>query len=306
MYSRDVEYILAIYEERSVTKAAAKLFLTQSALSRYIINLEKRLGEPIFDRNTTPISLTPYGQAYVETAIKMRCLGRELENRRADYRNLEFGKVRIGIPQLRGDIYLPTLLPKFKAMYPGLELEIEVGSSIYLEECLLGGKADFIVLNGPLVLNPDECEVDVLATETLSIATPPGLLPGAGNAYTFAYLREHLDLNEQNYVLLRPDQRMRHLADRILRENAIAPKSVLVVGNLATANNLVASGMGLTVVNEIVQRATRNGVTPDYYPLGEKYQMDVIIARRRGAYFSGGAREFIQLIKEEYGTRDNG
>jgi DNA-binding transcriptional LysR family regulator len=305
MYSRDIEYILAIYEEGSITKAAEKLFLTQPALSRYIINLENRLDAHLFDRSTIPLSLTQYGRAYVKIATKIRNLCYELKNTLTDLKDMKTGSLKFGIPQLRGEYYLPILLPRFKAIYPDITLEIEVGSSLYLEECVLKGKVEFIILNGPLHINPDECHVDVLAREALSIATPPGMLTKKNNPYTFDYLQRHLDLDEQDYILLRPQQRMRQLADKIMEQNTITPQSLLIVGSLATAKNLVASGMGLTVVNEIVQRNAHGSITPDYYSLGDRYIMDVIIARRKNAYFSKAAQEFIKLLIEHYGTHQS-
>lgn len=53
------EYVYAVYEEKSFSKAAQKLYITQPALSTAIKKVEKKIGSPIFDRSTSPIGLTP-------------------------------------------------------------------------------------------------------------------------------------------------------------------------------------------------------------------------------------------------------
>ena len=301
MYSRDIEYILAIYEHGSITKAADKLFLTQPALSRYLIALENRLDVQIFDRSTSPMSLTQYGHAYVEVALKMRNLQRDLEARQMDLKALRSGLVKLGIPTIRGEFYLPVLLPAFKSRYPNIDFEIEVGSSYYLEECVLKGKIDFIIVNSPLQIDAKALEVRTITTEFLSIATPPAMLPEKNNPYTFKHLQKCLDLNNQNYILLQPEQRLRQLADMVLAKYNIVPKSILTVGSFSIVENLVASGMGLTISNRVAQRKSLYHSIPDEYSLGDDYILNAIVAWRKGAYLSLAAKEFIKLIFQKFG-----
>lgn len=302
MYSRDIEYVLAIYEQGGFTRAAEKLFLTQPALSRYLSTLEKRLGEQIFDRSTSPLSLTPYGQAYIEAAAKIRNIQRGLEARQMDLYELRFGRIRLGIPSIRGEHYLPVLLPAFRALYPNIEFEIEVGNSSYLEECVLKGKVDFIIVTSPLKIDAGELHAEVITTEPLSILTPPGLLPHRDNPYTFEYLRAHIDLNAQHYILLNPEQRLRQLAGTLLDKYAIVPKSVLTVGTFSIAENLVACGMGLSVGNKIAPRKSFYHLIPDEYSLGDEYLLDVLVIWRKDAYISLAAKEFIKLVFREMGS----
>ena len=63
MTPQQIEYVLLVAQLRSFSKAAQKLYITQPSLSKYIINIERQLGTEIFDRSTTPISLTAAGEA---------------------------------------------------------------------------------------------------------------------------------------------------------------------------------------------------------------------------------------------------
>ena len=63
---RDREYVYAVYQERSFSRAAQRLFISQPALSSKVKKVEERVGAPLFYRSTNPIRLTPAGKCYVE------------------------------------------------------------------------------------------------------------------------------------------------------------------------------------------------------------------------------------------------
>ena len=71
MDTKQIEYIIKIADEGSITRAAEKLFITQSALSQQLQKLEKELGAPLFVRNKSDWTLTPEGKVYVENAREM-------------------------------------------------------------------------------------------------------------------------------------------------------------------------------------------------------------------------------------------
>ena len=71
MDTKQIEYILKIAEENNITKAAGKLFITQSALNQQLIKLEKELGTPLFHRSSTNWHLTEAGEIYGKNAKQM-------------------------------------------------------------------------------------------------------------------------------------------------------------------------------------------------------------------------------------------
>ena len=74
MNTRQLEYVIAVAEERSFSKAADKLHISQPSLSQYIRNIEKSLEVNLFDRSVTPLSLTEIGEVYVKTAYSIIAL----------------------------------------------------------------------------------------------------------------------------------------------------------------------------------------------------------------------------------------
>ena len=85
---QEMRYVYEIYRQKSFSKAAQALFITQPALSIAISKLEASLGMPLFDRSTRPISLTPAGRIYLQTIEKTRALEQDLRHQLDDIRAL--------------------------------------------------------------------------------------------------------------------------------------------------------------------------------------------------------------------------
>lgn len=62
-----MDYVYSVYKERSFSKAAEALHISQPSLSATIQKIEEQVGAPIFDRSTRPISLTLFGAAYIQS-----------------------------------------------------------------------------------------------------------------------------------------------------------------------------------------------------------------------------------------------
>ena len=73
-------YIYAVYKERSFSKAADKLFISQPSLSLMVKKAESQLGLPVFNRRTNPVSLTPFGVEYIQALEEMYALENRLKS----------------------------------------------------------------------------------------------------------------------------------------------------------------------------------------------------------------------------------
>ena len=101
MELRQFTYVNQVAECGSFTKAAAKLFISQPALSNYISKVEEDLGVKLFDRSATPLKLTYAGEQYLKRAKvilgQMEDMNRELR----DITHNMAGRLRIGFPSER-------------------------------------------------------------------------------------------------------------------------------------------------------------------------------------------------------------
>ena len=115
-----MEYIYEVYKEKSFSKAAAALFISQPSLSANVKRVENRIGYPIFDRSTKPLQLTEVGKHYIQAVEKVMDIENNLENYLLDLGNLKTGTLNVGGSNFfsRG-FCLPLLLifPKNSPMF---------------------------------------------------------------------------------------------------------------------------------------------------------------------------------------------
>ena len=123
MDTKQIEYIIKIADEGSVTKAAEKLFITQSALSQQLQKLEKELGAPLFVRSKSDWTLTPEGKVYVENAREMLRIKQKTYTMIADMVNTHKGYLSVGMTPGRGSDMFAYVYPRFHDIYPEFTIE---------------------------------------------------------------------------------------------------------------------------------------------------------------------------------------
>ncbi len=87
----NMDYVYAVYQEKSFSRAADKLFISQPSLSITIKRVEEKMGLPIFNRRTNPISLTPFGVEYIQAVEQIRAIEERLRDLAEDQKSLKAG-----------------------------------------------------------------------------------------------------------------------------------------------------------------------------------------------------------------------
>ena len=91
-----MEYVYEVYLEKSFSKAAEKLFISQPSLSANVKRVEHHIGYPIFDRSTKPLSLTECGVQYIKAVEKIKSIQNEFEGFVNDWGDLKKGALTLG------------------------------------------------------------------------------------------------------------------------------------------------------------------------------------------------------------------
>lgn len=103
---KQLEYIVEIAEERNITKAAKKLYITQSALNQTLLKLEKEIGEPLFERSKINLYLTEIGKVYVEQAKKILEIKKETYEKIDEIKENYNSTIRIGLtPERNANVF---------------------------------------------------------------------------------------------------------------------------------------------------------------------------------------------------------
>ncbi len=237
---RELTYITAIADCGSVTEAAKKLYISQPSLSYILGRVEEDLGVRLFDRKTSPLTLTYAGERYVETARQILLLSGNLRRELKDIGGGAKGEIRIGIPTERAGYMLPRVLDRFRDRYPGVQIRLVESRSAEILKELDKDRISFAVLPGAEDEFPIGLENELIYRERIRLVVPEGM-------ETPADLKA---LKDQPFLIMKSGQYIRKKTEQILRRAGFFPKNVMEISSCLTAVELVRAEMGVTIVPE--------------------------------------------------------
>ena len=143
-----MDYFVMIAKERSFTKAAQRLHITQQTLSAHIAGLEQELGSQLLIRHV-PLELTYSGQVFLRYASEFQKRRDAMEREFSDISDNQKGLLRIGIASTRGHATMPGLIDGFQEHYPHIEIRLVEAANDQLCQNLIDGETDLAVANFP-------------------------------------------------------------------------------------------------------------------------------------------------------------
>lgn len=318
MTSQQIEYVLTLAEERSFSKAASRLYVTQPSLSQFIKNLENELCTQLFDRSTSPIRLTPAGEAFVKAALKIRDVEEELTHQLADITNLKTGELRIGTSPFRASCLLPKSIARFHEKYPGVKIHILENMAPELEEAALEGSIDLYLSTGPF--DGSLFHAEELAEEQLYLAVPPESPLNSGmDSYQVSDYDIKLDtvklhktpvislsgFQSGQFIFQRQNQKLYNLAVQLCQSSSFEPDIIMYSERIETAFSWTLAGIGITFIPDFLIKFGNYEKHPIYYKIDHpKATRHVCIAYRKNRYLSRVAVEYMTVLKQliGYGT----
>ncbi len=169
--SQQVLYVLTVAEQKSISRAAQLLYVTQSSLSQSIKNIEKQLGLTLFDRSISPIALTAAGEIYVAYAQRFQALEDELQNALSDCAALKRGSLKIGASPFRIHCMLADSIAAFRQQYAGIQITLHDEDWLTLQTMLQKGELDLVMGTGDYDAAKIQCEP--LAQERIFLGVSP-------------------------------------------------------------------------------------------------------------------------------------
>ncbi len=124
MNTKILEYIAAIAEEQSVTRAAERFYLSHAALSRHLRNLETELGRPLFERTPSGMQLTPAGRIFLSDARAILHLEQKLTQALTDMRKQRQRTLPLLVDIPFYNRFVAAVLPQFAALHPDYTLDL--------------------------------------------------------------------------------------------------------------------------------------------------------------------------------------
>ena len=292
MELRHLEHFLAVAEEGSFTRAAARLHLVQSALSVSVRSLERELGVRLFDRNTHRVELTDTGRALVPAARRTLAAADAARDVVAAVQGGLRGTIRIGIMHSLSLIDLAGLLTEFHRDWPEVRLiplAAQGGSSELAKE-VAEGRLDLAFAALPDGY-PSGLAVRALASEQMLLACPPGDALGK---------RRILELHElagKRFVEFPPGWGTRVAADRLFLRGGLQREIAVEVADIPNVTDLVAAGFGFAFLSPSMITRKKGMVLRRVRPSPE-FVVSMITANAQP--LSAAAQALVDLVNERY------
>jgi len=268
---RQLEYFVAVAEERHFTRAARRAMVSQSGLSASIRALERELGAPLFVRSTRHVELTEVGRAVLVDARRTLAGAAAARDAAAAVQGLLRGTVVVGTEQCITGVDVPAVLAAFRAEHPGVDVRLRHEGSLALLEQIPASRVDvaFVAITGPV---PDGVCLFPVARSSMVLLCHPEHPVAAGEP-TWP------DLGAQVFVDFPPGWSIRQLGDRAFAQVGQLREVQLEVNDVHDLIDLVRHGLGVAIVPESVARKKKAaGLTVRPLPGGAAIDWEVAVA----------------------------
>lgn len=307
-----MEYVYAVYQAKSFSKAAKELFISQPSLSASVKRIENKIGYPIFDRSTKPLQITEYGVQYIRTVEQMMSVKNEFVNYINDLGELKTGSLTIGGSSLFSSLILPPVLSEFGKKFPMIRVELIEETTVKLNQFIRNGTIDMVLDN--CILDNEIFDWRPFREEHLMLAVPEQFaineklreyqisLEMIRNGTHLDEAVKEVNLKEfqgQPFVLLKKENDTRVRANHICQRQEFEPQIMLEVDQQMTAYNIANSGMAIAFVSDtLAMRVPRqSGVV--YYKLSTKgNKREVHFYWKKGRYISRAMEEFLKIANK--------
>lgn len=302
-----MDYFIALAEERSYTKAAARLHITQQTLSCHMQTLEKELGTRLINR-TVPLRLTHAGSIFLEHARSFQSHHKALIQEFQDIACDERGHLSLGIASTRGHALLPRCLSIFQKAHTGIDVTICEEENEVLCDLVKAGRLDMIVA----VVPPDQpgLVIHKLYSERLVLVVSKNLLKNTYPDYKARVreveLRKSLaPLKDLPYLMLWRGDEPGDLSRRLLEAAQITPWERVQSKNSETLFDLALEGLGAMFVTTSMlqvmgtsygQASASSVLTID---LGDEASTDISVCWKKSSHTWSIIERFAEVLQQE-------
>ncbi|MFI7454249.1 LysR family transcriptional regulator [Nonomuraea sp. NPDC049714] len=251
---RQLEYFVAVAEERNFTRAAERVHISQSGVSAQIRRLERELGAELFDRSARTATLTVAGKAALGPARAALAAAGAVGRSVGEVTGLIRGRLTVGM--VIGCTVTPLFdaLAAFHRAHPGVELSLQEDNSDRLVDGVRAATID-LALVGTATATPDDLDALTIISERLVAAVPSGH-PLAN--------RRHVSLREladHPIVCMPPGTGLRTVFDQACAARHVQPVIALQASAAEAIADLAARGLAVAVLSESMAARYRDRLT---------------------------------------------
>jgi DNA-binding transcriptional LysR family regulator len=239
MELQQLKYFREAAKREHVTRAAEKLFVSQSAISRAVTQLEEELGVPLFYRQRRAVVLSPYGRVFLEHVTQALSILENGKGLLSEQTGKESGSVSLGFLHSLGIEMVPRLIKEYRRKHPKIRFTLLVQrSGEMLMKELAAGSID-LCFSVPGMFGQSDVRWNHLLDEKLLIAMPKTHRLAARRSLSMK------ELSSEPFLALSPEHTLRIIFDRMCADACFLPKIAFEGMDIATLRGLIAAGLDI-------------------------------------------------------------
>jgi DNA-binding transcriptional LysR family regulator len=287
---------MAVVREGSFRAAAERLYITQSAISQHIKDLETALGRQLFERGWRGVTLTAHGELLQSYAQRIFALVAEAENALTNLENLPEGRLSIGATPGVGIYLAPDWIGRFRSRYVQFTVALQTGVTAQVVSDILAQRLELGFVEGELD-NHHHPRLGICILQEV----PQMVIVGTKHAWW------HLDevplqaLADQPFIVRPPNSQSRIWLEQTLRAHGIEPRISAEFDNIESTKRAVAAGTCITILpHYVVQNEIAQGTLHALSIQGNPLRRTLKLIWDQSAHFTPIGRAFLDMLRAEY------
>lgn len=309
-----MEYVYTVYKEKSFTKAAEKLFVSQPCLSAAIKKIEKEIGQPLFERRYSDLRPTTIGQEYIKAAEKIMNIHQDFAQKVNDAGNMQLGSIKVGGSNYVSSYILPGIISAFSQLYPKIEVSLTEANSVALRKMINNEEIDIIIDSLDEAI--PNCNCLPIAEEKILLAVPGSFKCNEGleeyrfspddlykaNYHTENFPEISIDhFKDEKFILLKYGYSMYRHAMNIFNKSGFSPNVSFRLDQLSTSYSLTACGNGLSFVTDKLFKYHHYKDDVALYNIIGSGTRHLYITQKQSSSSSNIINKFIEVAKNVIG-----
>lgn len=290
-----LENIVSIAEEKSITRAAEKRFVTQSALNQQLQKLEEELGTPLFIRARSNWQPTPAGEVYLAAARQMLALKKDAYAQIADCAERTSRHLTVGLIPERGIDMFTAIYPAFHDAFPQIQVELVECRVTVMQRMISAGQLDL----GLATLTEAQRDVNVyhcMAEEEILLAVPAGHPLAEGGSADFRSAPETAleRFAQEPFVRIYQQSTLFALTEALFSQAGFTPRVLFSTASNLSKYRIVSLGLGCALLPSVY--AVKGGGVV-YFRLPSRPAWQITMCSRQGGYLSKAERYYLELCR---------
>jgi LysR family transcriptional regulator, low CO2-responsive transcriptional regulator len=237
---KQIQTFMEVARQKSVSKAAERLFVTQPAVSMQIRQLEDAFGLALIEPMGRNIRLTHAGEAFLTHAIAAMGQLKDLEAHMAEHVGLKKGRIDLAVVST-AKYFIPMLLVRFGKLFADIDIQLKIDNRENILGLLARNEADLVVM-GRAPADMD-CQATPFATNPLTIVAPPNHVLVRRKKLPFSALADH------RFVVREEGSGTRAAMERLFAQHKTPMNVVMEMPSNETIKQAVMAGMGLSFLS---------------------------------------------------------